>query len=147
MKKLELFCWFYHMRHEAPDYWDYWPRLWLKIVWNVIGRFHCKASWNYSRTKYLTIVFNAFFRLQGDIDKENKIIYICSILYQFVFVIFEYPSLYRYKEFISIMEINIQASKVTLIYRKNVCAVLRDLVPFLYFNKKEKHSWRVVTFH
>ena len=100
------------MRHEVPDYWDYWPRLWLEIVWNVIGGFHCKASWNYSRTKYLTIVFDAFFRLQGDIDKENKIIYIYSILYQFVFVIFEYPSLYRYKEFISIMEINIQASKL-----------------------------------
>ena len=27
-----------------------------------------------------------------------------------------------------------------------MCGVLRDLVPFVQFKKREKHSWRSVTF-
>ena len=27
-----------------------------------------------------------------------------------------------------------------------ICDVLRDLVPFLQFKKREKHPWRIVTF-
>ena len=28
----------------------------------------------------------------------------------------------------------------------NICDVLRDLVPFVQFKKREKHPWRSVTF-
>ena len=34
----------------------------------------------------------------------------------------------------------------TTSYAKKNCDVLRDLVPFVQFKKREKHPWRSVTF-
>ena len=85
----------------------------------------------------MKIVFNAFCRSQGDTDKENKIIYIyiCSILYYF-FVIFEYPSLYRYEEFILIVEINIQASK----YIGKIFVIFCAIWYHLYILRNKKNT-------
>ena len=88
----------------------------------------------------MKIVFNAFFRSQGDTDKENKIIYIYiyAVFYTIFFVIFEYPSLYRYEEFILIVEINIQASKYIGKIFVIFCAIWYHL--YILRNKKNTHG-------
>ena len=37
-------------------------------------------------------------------------------------------------------------SKYSLLSLFRICGVLRDLVPFVEFKKREKHSWRSVNF-
>ena len=43
--------------------------------------------------------------------------------------------------------LNTPLNRVSLkLFRENICDVLRDVVPFVQFKKREKHPWKSVTF-